>query len=508
MGPLTLGRLALAGTRTDVLRGVLTAASAGLAGLAMLAAGTVLSIDGSAPAYTNNLLVEPGLRPGVTTALVLLCVPVLALAGQCARLGGPARDRRLAAIRLAGATPRQVAAIAVAETALAATVGVGLGTAVFLAGRSALHRPGPDGRLPLPTDVLPPAWGLAAICAGIPVLAGLLAVVQLRRVTLSPMGVFRRVPRTRSPRPWPFVLVIAGVALLFGLDAYMDGHRDDRSILATSLLGLGGVLLASIGVIAGAGWMSYRTGRLLGRFARRPAALIAARRLTADPWAGSRTFATLLACLVFAGGAVGYRAHVTVMSGHRAALKREHDETIGRYVGPLPAEDAGFYLRTMSLIDLAVQVAAVIAALGLIVTIAEGVLSRRRANTSLVATGVPRASLAGSLAWQVLTPAVPATLLALTVGAVIARTRTDRGFEREAYDTVVCTADRATCADPATAAPFERTFRFPAVFDAVPVPLADLATTWGLAVAAVLVVIGVGLLTLRASTTVEELRTP
>ncbi len=311
MGPLTLGRLAVAGTRTDVLRALLTAASAGLAGLALFAAATVLSITGSAAVYTNNLLVEPGLRPGVATAFTLLCIPVLALAGQCARLGAPARDRRLAAIRLAGATPRQAAAIAGAETTLAATVGVGLGTAAYFIGRAALHRPGPDGRLPLPTDVLPPAWSIAAVCAGIPVLAGLLTIVQLRHVTLSPMGVFRRAPRTRSPRPWSFVLMIIGVVMLLGTDAYVDGNPDELPYPVTSLLGLGGVLLTAIGVVTSAGWISYRTGRLLGRYARRPATLIAARRLTADPWAGSRTYAALLTCLLFAGAAVGYRTYLT-----------------------------------------------------------------------------------------------------------------------------------------------------------------------------------------------------
>ncbi|NED54053.1 ABC transporter permease, partial [Micromonospora aurantiaca] len=123
MRPGTLLRLVLAGTRTDVARVVLTAVSAALATLAGLAALTVLSVVKPAghawtqsEQYTNALLREPGLRPGVALALLLLCVPVLGLAGQCARLGAPGRDRRLAALRLAGATPGQVTRVAVAET--------------------------------------------------------------------------------------------------------------------------------------------------------------------------------------------------------------------------------------------------------------------------------------------------------------------------------------------------------------------------------------------------------
>ena len=120
MKPLTLLRLALAGTRTDVLRVVLTAVSALLATLAILAALTVLAIrdagdrvDGSdswSEQYASPLLREPGLRGGTALALVLLTIPILALAGQCGRLGAPARDRRLAGFRLAGATPGQAIA--------------------------------------------------------------------------------------------------------------------------------------------------------------------------------------------------------------------------------------------------------------------------------------------------------------------------------------------------------------------------------------------------------------
>jgi hypothetical protein len=506
MGPLILGRLALAGTRTDVLRALLTALSAGLAGLALLAAATVITISGAATVYTNNVLVEPELRFGTAIAVSMLCIPVLALAGQCARLGAPARDRRLAAIRLAGATPRQAATIAAAETAVASAVGVGLGVAVFFLGRVALHRPAPDGRLPLPTDVLPPTWGIVTVCAGIPVLAGLLTIAQLRRVTLSPMGVFRREPRTRTPRPWPFVLVAAGLALLVAVDWYLRQTDDEASRVTIALLGLGGAVLASIGVICSAGWFSYRTGRLLGRFARRPATLIAARRLTSDPWTGSRTFAALLACLVFAGGAAGFRAYFVALVDQRQAQQRALDRAIGQYIPPALVDD-GFYLRTMDLIDLAVQVAAVIAALGLLVTIAEGVLSRRRANIALVATGVPRATLGRSLAWQVLTPAVPATLLATAVGLIAARVLNDDRVRSEGQDVSVCVASGEVCADPVESARHMKDVHVPGISETVPVPFADLASSWGIATVAVLLVIGVGILTLRTSTAIEELRT-
>ncbi|MFS8522264.1 MAG: FtsX-like permease family protein, partial [Micromonosporaceae bacterium] len=223
MRPAALLRLALAGSRTDTVRIVLTAFAAALATLSMLAAATVYAIrpradvavreaadhdptmpgvdpapDGYAYQYTHNLLVEPGLRPGVVFGLLLLCIPVLALAGQSARLGAPARDRRLARIRLAGATPRQAVAVVVAETGLAALAGTALGMVVYAVGRALLHRPDASGRLPLPTDTAPPLWTVLAIGAGLPLLAALSAALLLRRVAFTPFGVARR-HRTRPP---------------------------------------------------------------------------------------------------------------------------------------------------------------------------------------------------------------------------------------------------------------------------------------------------------------------
>ncbi|MEU4419423.1 ABC transporter permease [Actinoplanes sp. NPDC024001] len=200
MKPATVARLALAGSRTDRLRLVFTVVSSALAALVLLAAATVVAVpelgtsrDGSDGwnHYTSSLLAEPGLRPGVVLTLLLLAVPVLVLTGHSVRFGSPSRDRRLAAVRLAGGTRRQVVLIAVTETGLAALVGSVLGFGVHLLLRETLHRPAPDGRLPLPTDVIPPAWMIALTLLAVPVLAALSAAFLLRHVVITPLGVLR-----------------------------------------------------------------------------------------------------------------------------------------------------------------------------------------------------------------------------------------------------------------------------------------------------------------------------
>ncbi|MGC4849432.1 FtsX-like permease family protein [Micromonospora sp. DT15] len=505
MRPTTLLRLALAGTRTDTARVVLTALSALLATLAGLAALTVLAIEkpsGDAweqsEQYRNALLREPGLRGGTAFALLMLMIPVLALAGQCARLGAPARDRRLAALRLAGATPGQVTRLVVLETGVAALLGTLVGLGVHLVGRDLLHRPDAQGRLALPTDVLPSTGALAGVVLGLPVVAALATALMLRTVTTSPLGLSRKAARERGPGPWAGLLIGFGV-VSFALirpvvNRVADVQMADRLV---PLLFVVGALAAMIGVVIGTGWLSYHCGRLLRRHARRPAALLAAGRLMADPWAGSRTFAALLAALIFGAGAAAQRAYFAT----KDQIEREQSRLAGADGGANP-----FYLSTMDLVDGAIAVAILIATGGLIVALVEGIVARRRAYAALVATGVPRATLGRSVAWQALAPAVPAILLALTVGTLLGR-----GLVADVSEgggsTLICDAPAALCDDPATRDQYSRIVYYPAVQRAVPVPLEHLAWLGAGALAAVLVTVGVGLLFLRASTALDELRT-
>ncbi|MEV4532759.1 FtsX-like permease family protein [Asanoa sp. NPDC049518] len=476
MKPGTMVRLALAGSRTDGVRVALTAFSALLATLAILSALTVIAIPELGAyehnnRYRNPLLDEPGLRGGTVFTLLLLTIPIIALAGQCARLGAPARDRRLAGIRLAGATPGQATLVAVAETGLAAALGVAAGLGAFFAARPLLDRPDSDGLRALPTDVLPPAWQIAVTAVALPLVAALAAALLLRRVVVGPLGVVRRTRRDRAPLPWPGALIVLGL-VSFGsivpvLEWFAERERAAPQWLINTM-GAGGAIAATLGVILGTGWISHAAGRLLHRFTRWPSALLAARRLTSDPWHGARTFAALLACVIVGAGAAEMRGFFRIMRD--LELASAGDE---RYV----IEGDGFYLDTMNLVDLAIVVAVVIAAAGLVVAVGEGIVSRRRAYAALVASGVPRAVLARSILWHALVPIVPSVVLALVVGSSLIAPVT--GSEVSNYG---------------RSAPFVHAYDTIAGYGA-------------LAVGAVLVTVGVGLLFLRSSTAVEELRT-
>jgi len=498
VSPGTLTRLAVAGNRTDLLRTVLTAVSAGLATASLLCAATVAAITGSADRYSSPLLAEPGLRPGVTATLLLVSLPVLALAGQCIRLGAPARDRRLAAIRLAGATPRESVLIATAETAAAGLLGSVLGLVAFLAARQLIARRDRLPTLRLPVDLLPNALVIVLLVLAVPVLAALVGAVLMRRVIVTPLGVVRRM-RKRGPRPWPGLLIVAGLVLFAAPIHWPEGwgvpfglHLPAVSIYV--LVGTS-VLLIMAGVVLGTGWISHTTGRLLRRHGRGPAALLAGQRLITDPWNGSRTMAGLLAAVIAGAIVLGYRAQL--VTEFRANDLFNASPSVPEGAGIGVGAEPGFYLGAIRLVLVAVGLSAAVAAAGLLVALAEGIVARRRSYAALTAAGVPRRTLSAAVLWQTVTPLVPAVLLGLAAGDALVRLT---------GTTVRADGEFGSCSSTGDGPCVPDLVHPPSVTLSVPIPWGHLSLLGGGALLAVLVAVGAGLLVLRSSTDLEELR--
>jgi hypothetical protein len=514
----TAVRLALAGSRTDLARVVLTALGAAAGTLGLLAVATVLSITGGVPGsagpagelrYTSGLLREPGLRPGLAIALVLLTIPVLFFVAQCGRLGAPARDRRLAAYRLAGATPGDTVRIAAAESGLAATLGAALGAATYFVGRVLADAPDRHGDRPLPTDVLPPAPAIAAILVVVPLLAVLLSAVLLRRVTVSPFGLVRRV-RTARPRLWPGVLLLAGLgAFVFGalpLSWYVRHHPGGNLSGAFALLVVLPLLLLCVGLVSGTGWLAYATGRLVHRLARRPALLLATRRMAADPWSGARAVTSVLVAVLFGAGAALVRS--AMVTEFRAESSYEHRYAVASHQ-PFMPQDTSFYTSSLGLVQAAVWIGIAIGVAGLLVALVEGLVSRRHSLAAAVATGIPRGVLARAMLLQSLLSTAPALLLAVATGAFIGW-RYMPGTTTGSSAGVTCvpaTGDPASACDQVGYAN-AHTVRLPPIWVhlTTPVPWSSLAVLFAGAVALVLLTTAASLLFLPAATTVTELR--
>ena len=382
--------------RRESWRITLTAAGAALATGFALVAATLASLQGSYRlSLFHGLLDQPGTRAGVISGLLLLLVPVLGFLGQCARIGAVHRDRRLAGLRLAGATPWQVRRIAALETGLACLLGSAVTTAFSMVCLLRLW----SGPTPL-------TWAaLASVAVGVPVLGAAAGAFALRRVVASPLGRVRRVHPKAGRGPGLLSLggglvMVAGLASLAMYGGHVSGNRFDWRMPLT-VMGL----VVTLG--AGAVWLSgvtaRHTGRLLAARARTAAPLIAGERLRDDPWAAARSHAAVL--LVTVVGTV----FLCVQHAMRTELsRRDH-----------PAADMAYYTTGLDLTGAAVLVALAITLSGLAVGTAESLASRRRALAAQVAAGVQRPVLNCALLLETALPLAPGLLLAGTGGMAI-----------------------------------------------------------------------------------------
>ncbi len=222
-----------------------------------------------------------------------LLLPVLVFVMTATRLAAARREERFAALRLVGATPRQVRVLASVEAVLAAGVGTAIGFALFWVFRPLVARIPFTGH-PFFTGDLSLGWvSVVGVLLGVPALATVAALLALRRVHISPLGVSRQAPR-RRPRAWRLLPVVIGMGLLVVVPSDIADARV-RTFTAVALFAL-----VVVGLVVAGPWMTLVGSRVLVRLARCDATLIAARRLEADPGRAFRAISGLVLA-VFVG---------------------------------------------------------------------------------------------------------------------------------------------------------------------------------------------------------------
>ncbi|EMF56165.1 hypothetical protein [Streptomyces bottropensis] len=382
--------------RREWWRVSLTGLGAALATAFGLAAGVLASLEGGYRVdMASGLLDNPGERSGVIVTLLFLLVPVLGFLGQCTRVGAVHRDRRLAALRLAGASAGQVRRIAALETGLACLAGSLVTTAVFVVFLLS--------RWQSPTVV---AWIVITLVAlGVPVLGAVASVLALRRVVASPLGRVRRVGPTTGRGPvWVFLGAVALLVLVTLLAVANTTRNMAYSSGKAPLIVCGALLAVGAGAVLLSGIVSTLTGRLLAARAENPAVLIAAERLRDDPWASARTHAAVVMGTVVGSGFLGIR-HALL-----AAIEK-HDYLRDR---------ADFYTTGLDLTAAAILIGFAITLFGLAVGTAESLATRRRGLAAQVATGVPYEVLRRALLLETALPLAPSVLVAGLCGTAIA----------------------------------------------------------------------------------------
>lgn len=318
--------------------------------------------------YTDEL--APLYWMCAVTALVLLVVPLISLGNAAARLSARRRDDRLAVLRLLGMPGRSTALLAVVEASAVAFVGAVVGVLVAYLASPLVglisFRGAPLGAAGV---ALPPLHAVLVVL-GITAVAALSAVVSLRRVVISPLGVALK---QHAPKlPWVQALfAVAGIVFASAVVSAVNGLGAAGGFTAI-IAGLGiafGVALLALDLIGS--WLIGVFGRGKAKRAQTPADLLAARQILESPRGAWRQVS-----------GVAMASFVAVFAGSGVALLSAVEEP-GSGADAFPVAD----IRTGIIITVIGSFIMVACSVG--VTQAAQILDRRDVSRSLAIMGTP-----------------------------------------------------------------------------------------------------------------------
>ncbi len=275
----------------------------------MVEVGAIQRTPADCYACQNPVGSGPVLQWILAGGAVFLLLPVLILIATASRLSAARREERFAAMRLVGATPRQISVVSAVEAVVAAFAGVAVGFALFFVFRPLLNHVPFTGVPFAPGDLSLHGIDVALALIGVPVAAVVSALIALRRVQISPLSVNRRVS-SRPPRSVRIIPLLAGISIL----AYFDAHGKPGSNGAQLLELLVGFVLLVVGLVLAGPWFTTAGARLMAKRASRPASLIAGRRLLDNPKAAFRFISGLVIALFVASALIGALSSITVVS--------------------------------------------------------------------------------------------------------------------------------------------------------------------------------------------------
>ena len=268
----------------------------------------------------------------------ILLFPIVIFVSVATQLGAAQREKRYAALRLIGATKRQVGRVLMLESLLASVVGVLIGLGAFWLLQAPLQDFKMDGMRFNPGDLALTGTQYALI---IGLTLGLTMFVnwrRMRRAQISPLGVSRSVEKVKKLRAWRALVPVAGIAIFVWLSSKpgRDWLAANKESALPMFLLIAALLLVMFGLILAGGWLTNKLSLLAARWANNASMLIAGKRTAVHSRTIFRSVSGVVLAL-FAGsfyltatsGIEGLNAQVIKDNGF-SQLKRGAAIVIGR----------------------------------------------------------------------------------------------------------------------------------------------------------------------------------
>lgn len=328
-------------------------------------------------------------------ALALLVIPLASLSGAAARLSARRRDDRLATLRLLGATPANVVAITVLESAMVAAAGALVGVLLYLAASPLVGLIHFGGRAIGAEAIILDPLAIAGVVLAIVLLAAVSAIVGLRKVVISPLGV-----RLRQSAPHMSWLrgLIGGVVVIVAVVVLQSfGVLPGYTAIAVAIAA---VFAVGVGVLNLVGpWALWLVARVQVSRATTAARLIAARTTLEAPKVAWRQVSGL-----------AMTSFVAVVGGTGVSFLIEQGGSVDELVLFMD-------VRTGIIITLVASFLMVACSVG--VNQASAVLDRRDLYVGLDRVGMPRSVQEAARARAIMVPLCWVSLGSAALGGIL-----------------------------------------------------------------------------------------
>lgn len=232
-------------------------------------------------------------------ACVLLIVPFTTLAGSATRLAATRRDERLAALRLIGATTAQVTRLTALEAVSQAVLGALIGVVGYFAIMPLIMTLTFENRRFGFAQLWVGPYALVGTVVGVALLALVSALLTLRRVAITPLGVSAR-QGSAMPSGWRaivFVVVpIGGFVVLNSLQMFAQAGMIVVYAIVFGIIGGCFMLLNLIG-----SWIVTAVAKTRARHPKNAAVMIAMRRILDNPKRAWRNVSGIALAVFIAG---------------------------------------------------------------------------------------------------------------------------------------------------------------------------------------------------------------
>lgn len=215
----------------------------------------------------------------------LLLFPIVLFISIATQLGSAQREKRYAALRLIGATRRQVSRIIAVESLGAAVIGIIVGSLAYLVVLPAMSQFKLGGMRFWPSDLTVPL-SYYAVAVIITLLFCLLANWWgMRRAQVSPLGVARSGKLGRRPRIWRLILLAPGLAIFISLSLggttnwLRNSDTAHSSSAGPLLLLMIGIFSIMFGLLLAGPWLTSSIARLMARRTHSAMTLLATKRI-------------------------------------------------------------------------------------------------------------------------------------------------------------------------------------------------------------------------------------